>query len=223
MYERYVQLLKENHKTNAEVSRNTGIPPSTFSDWKKGKSKPKHEKMMKIANYFNVNVEWLEGTSDYRNIYQQWNHDYPDVAEDAEKIKAGVLLPVLDEVRAGIPNHMIDPDIIDSMTEWEEISPKLAKTGSFFACRIKGNSMEPKICNGDIVIVRQQPDAENGEIVIAKVDGEDECCKRLIKNQEGITLQSFNPDYAPLYFSNDDIQKQPVIIIGKVIELRRKF
>ena len=71
--------------------------------------------------------------------------------------------------------------------------------------------------------MKQQPDANNGDIVIAKVNGDDACCKRLIKNKDGITLQSLNPNYAPMYFSREDILERPVTIIGKVVELRGKF
>ena len=55
MYERYVELLNEKGVKNIDVSRATGIPASTFSDWKKGKSSPKREKLEKIAEFFGVN------------------------------------------------------------------------------------------------------------------------------------------------------------------------
>ena len=66
-------------------------------------------------------------------------------------------IPVLGRVAAGIPINAIT-EIIDT----EEISEELAKTGDFFALKIKGDSMEPRIVDGDVVIVKQQEDAENG-------------------------------------------------------------
>lgn len=83
--------------------------------------------------------------------------------------------------------------------------------------------MTPNICDGDTVIVRQQPDAENGETVIALVNGSDAVCKRLRKYKDGIELISNNPSYAPMEYSHKDIEETPVKIIGKVVELRRKF
>lgn len=59
MYSVFVELLKKNGKKAADVTRATGIPASTFSDWKKGKSSPKQEKLQKIADYFNVSLEYL--------------------------------------------------------------------------------------------------------------------------------------------------------------------
>lgn len=83
--------------------------------------------------------------------------------------------------------------------------------------------MEPKISNGDIVIVRQQDDAESDDIVIACVNGNEATCKRLRKYEDGISLISTNPVYPPMYFSNKEILEKPVRIIGKVVELRAKF
>ena len=83
--------------------------------------------------------------------------------------------------------------------------------------------MEPKISSRDVVIVRQQDDADTGDTVIATIAGEDAVCKRLRKYKEGLELISTNPSYAPLYFDDETIKNKPVKIIGKVVELRAKF
>ena len=127
-------------------------------------------------------------------------------------------IPVLGRVAAGIPINAIT-EIIDT----EEISEDMAKTGDFLALQIQGDSMEPKISNGDVVIVRQQDDAETGDTVIALINGDDAVCKRLRKYKEGLELISTNPSYAPLYFDEETIKNKPVKIIGKVVELRAKF
>lgn len=132
--------------------------------------------------------------------------------------KKGVTIKVLGRVAAGIPIEAVE-DIIDT----EEISEDLARTGEFFGLQIHGDSMEPRIYDGDVVIVRQQDDAENGEIVIAMVNGDDAVCKRLSKFAGGISLVSLNSKYDPLIFTNEDIQNKPVRIIGKVVELRGKL
>lgn len=111
----------------------------------------------------------------------------------------------------------------EKIIDTEEIPESLAKTGKFYALRIKGDSMEPKISSGDVVIVRQQDDADTGDTVIATIAGEDAVCKRLRKYKEGLELISTNPSYAPLYFDDETIKNKPVKIIGKVVELRAKF
>lgn len=57
MYEKYVELRDAKKVRDADVARVTGITPSTFSDWKRGKSVPKLEKLLKIAAFFDVSVE----------------------------------------------------------------------------------------------------------------------------------------------------------------------
>lgn len=132
--------------------------------------------------------------------------------------KKGIPINVLGRVAAGIPIEAIE-DIIDT----EEITEELAATGDFFGLQIKGDSMEPRITEGDVVIVRQQDDAETGETVIVLINGEDATCKRLKKYSEGIMLISNNPKYEPMVFSNQEIIEKPIKIIGKVVELRGKF
>ena len=132
--------------------------------------------------------------------------------------KESKVINVLGRVAAGTPLNAIE-EIIDT----EEITEDLAKTGSFFALKIKGDSMEPRIYDGDVVIVRQQSDAENGDIVIAMVNGDDAVCKKLKKYSGGIALISLNSKYEPMMFSDKDISDKPVKILGKVIELRGKL
>ena len=132
--------------------------------------------------------------------------------------KKGVVINVLGRVAAGIPIETVE-DIIDT----EEITKDMARTGDFFGLQIHGNSMEPRMKEGDVVIVRQQDDAESGDIVIATVNGNEGFCKRLRKYRDGIELISNNPSYEPMFFSNKEIEEKTVEIIGRVVELRAKF
>lgn len=162
------------------------------------------DKIEEIANALGVSPSYIMG--------------WEDTTEEPAPKRKGVVIPVLGHVAAGIPIEMIE-DIIDT----EEIPEDMAKHGEYFALKIKGDSMTPSINNSDVVIVRQQEDAENGDIVIATVNGNDAVCKRLKKYSDGLSLISLNPAYEPLYFNTSEIQGTPVKIIGKVVELRRKF
>lgn len=133
--------------------------------------------------------------------------------------RKGVVINVLGRVAAGLPIEAIE-NIIDT----EEISEEMARTGEYFGLQIHGDSMEPRMYEGDIVIVRKQNDAESGDIVIAMVNGNDAVCKRLQKYASYISLISLNSaKYEPMIYSSEDIEKKPVKIIGKVVELRSKF
>lgn len=160
------------------------------------------DKIEAVAKIGNISPAYLMG----------WDID------SSVTIKKGISVPVLGRVAAGIPIEAIE-DIIDT----EEITEEMAKTGQYFGLKIKGSSMEPKISNGDIIIVRCQDDAESGDIVVATVNGTDATCKRIRKYRDGIELISNNPEYPPKFYSNKQIAELPIKILGKVVELRAKF
>lgn len=140
-------------------------------------------------------------------------------ADDTNKSSVGsVKIPVLGYVAAGLPIEAVE-DIID----YEEIPEEMARSGEFFGLEIQGNSMYPRIFEGDVVIVKKQSTADSGDIVIALINGEDGICKQLYKYKDHIELRSFNPMYKPLVYYNKDIETLPVSIVGKVVELRGKF
>lgn len=178
---------------------------TTITKWESGVSEPTLKMTNQIADFFKISVNDL---------------CYKDLEKTVSKPvdKKGVTINVLGRVAAGIPITAVE-EIIDT----EEITEALAKTGTFFGLQIHGDSMEPKFSEGDVVIVRQQEDAESGDIVIATVNGSDATCKRLKKYETGIALLSTNPNYDPMIFSNQEIEEKPVRIIGKVVELRAKF
>lgn len=234
MYKKIKDLCNKAGITITGLESTLGFARGSLS--KIDNHKPSAEKLQKIADYFGIRVDWLQGTSEYKTddelflSYSENNLAITDVipliqygADWEDKIKKGSLIPIRGFSRAGIPNLAIEDINYDDPSEWEEIDPKLAKTGTFLALRIKGDSMQPDLNENDIVIVKSQSDANNGDIVIAKVNGDEACCKKLFKNNDGIILHSLNPSYPPMFFSQSDIQEKPVAIIGKVIELRRKF
>ena len=188
--------LSQNGISQTEICQTLGFSMSTFSDWVHARTYPRIDKIELMANYFGIEKSDL-------------------VEERTKSQRAGVAINVLGRVAAGIPINAIT-EIIDT----EEISEDLAKTGDFFALKIKGDSMEPRIVDG---IVKQQEDAENGDTVIALVNGDDAVCKRLRKYRDGLELISNNPAYAPMFFDKETIETKPVRIIGKVVELRGKF
>ncbi len=138
--------------------------------------------------------------------------------ENKNKSKTAVKIPVLGLVRAGIPM-----DAVEYIIDYEEISEDMARQGEYFGLQIKGDSMEPKISEGDVVIVRKQPDVENGEIAIILVNGDEATIKKLQKFNGGINLVPSNPAYDVMTYTNEQIEKLPVRVLGKVVELRAKF
>jgi repressor LexA len=121
-------------------------------------------------------------------------------------------------IPAGIPLECIE-DKIDT----EEISEDMLKGGKqYFGLKVKGSSMFPDYLDGDIIILEKVDDCESGQDCIVMVNGNDGTFKRVFKNENGIILQPLNPTFSPMVYSNEEIEKLPVKIIGRVVELRRK-
>ena len=217
------ELCHEKKWSRRKLEREAGISVGSISKWVK--VTPSATNLKKVAVALEVSVTFLTGDSEYRSekdaVIARWTEEQTaGLQDEVRRIEAGIRIPVLGEVPCGIPIEAIE--LIDAY-DWEEIPEKLARTGTFFGLKVKGDSMSPRIQPNDVLIVKQQSDAESGDIVIAKINGSEACCKKLLKQKSGIVLQSFNPNYESMYFSNEEIQNTPVNIIGKVIENRQKF
>ena len=198
-----VELVKkmtaEQNMSMSELARRVGIAKSA------------------ISRYFNGTRELpLNRIGDFASALHTTPNFLLGVKEDTNS--QGVKIPVLGTVAAGIPISAVE-DILD----YEEIPRSWQNQGEFFALKIKGDSMEPRMESGDVVIVKQQSDAHSGGTVIVLVNGDDATCKRLEKTENGIMLVSTNPKYPPMFYSLEDIQTKPVVILGKVVELRQKY
>ena len=202
-YEKIKTLRIQRKMSQETLAKLTGYSDrSTIAKIEKGKIDLSENKIIIFAQALGTTPAYLMG----------W------IEEDNNKETNALKIPVLGSVAAGIPISAVE-DILD----YEEVPISWQNQGEFFALRIKGDSMESDINDGDTVIVKQQSDANSGDTVIALVNGDDATCKRLQKLDNGIMLVSNNAKYPPMYFSQEEIATKPVVIIGKVIELRRKF
>lgn len=191
-------LRKEKGMTLDDLSRIFNVSRATLGFWEQGKYEPNNAALIKMSEYFGVSVDYILG-----------NEDKP----------SGNWIPVYGKVAAGIPITAVE-DVVDQ----EELTDDMVKDGSeYIGLRIAGQSMEPKISEGDTVIVRVQPDVEDGEIAVVLVNGDEATCKKIKKTPEGVMLLSFNPAYQPIFYTNKEIETLPVTILGKVVELRAKF
>ena len=193
-------LLLSKGKTQQDLADFLGVNKSTVSNWVNGVRTPRMDKVDMIAKYFHV--------------------DRFEILDDRTKSygKYAVSIPVFARVAAGIPLEASE-EIVDR----EEIPEKWTQLGEYYGLRIRGDSMQPRIEEGDVVIVRKQSTADDGQTVIAIVNGNDAVCKKLKVYKDGIALVSNNPIYAPMYFSASDTQDIPVRIIGRVVEIRGKL
>lgn len=200
------ELRKKCGLTMKELGMEIGVAESTVSQYETGKRQPDYETLLKLSEYFGVSVDYLLGRESVTD------------SPPAPSRPGSKWIPVLGKVAAGTPIEAVE-DILD----YEEIDAHTASSGEHFALQIKGQSMEPKISDGDVVIVRKQDDCDSGDVAVVLVNGDEATVKRIKKEPAGIMLIPSNPSYEPKFYSNDQIASLPVRIIGKVIELRAKF
>ena len=186
-----------------DVAAAIGVDRTTYVKYERGDSEPSFQILDKLAQFFNVSVDYILGR---------------DVSPNLSAPRKVIKIPVLGQVQAGIPL-----DAVQDILDYEEITSEMAASGEHFALQVRGDSMEPRIKEGDVVIVRKQSDVESGDTAVVLVNGDAATVKRIKKSLEGIMLIPNNPAYEPLFYSNQDIQNLPVTILGKVVELRGKF
>ena len=188
--------------TMLQVAQAVGVSEATVSRWESGDiANMRRDKIAKLANALQLRPSVVMGVND-----------------ELPSGSSAVRIPVLGFVRAGYPM-----DAVENIIDYEEISDEMARSGEFFALQIKGDSMEPKISEGDVVIVRKQSTADNGDVAVVLVNGDNATVKRFYKTAAGIKLISSNPQYDPFFYTPQEVNTLPVEVIGKVVELRAKF
>lgn len=202
---RLKMLREEKGLTQKDLAEKLSLTPKAISFYELGSREPSGDALIRMAHILGTTTDYLLGNSTTK--------------EADQKVGRGVRIPVLGRVVAGIPIEAVE-EILD----YEEITPELAATGEFFALKIRGHSMEPRIMEGDVVIVRRQDDVESGDVAIVLVNGNEATVKRVKKQPEGITLIATNTSvYEPHFYSNKEIADLPVRILGRVVELRGKM
>lgn len=197
---RFKEMRKKFGYSQQELANLLFVNQTAISQWERGVTSPNKTSLAKLCELFSVSSDYLLG-----------------IDESSEECR-GIKIPVLGRVQAGIPFEAVE-EILD----WEEISPEMAATGDYFALRIRGQSMEPRMCDGDVIIIRKQSDVDNGDIAVILVNGFEATVKKIKKTESGVTLIPSNPAFDPIFYANDEIKELPVQVIGKVVELRAKY
>ena len=130
-----------------------------------------------------------------------------------------VSIPILGIVKAGY-DYLAQENWIGTI----DVETSLVGDGKdFIALKVHGDSMSPTLIEDDIVIIKKQDDFENGDIVVAIINGDEATIKKGKKSDVGILLQPLNNAYEPLIFTYDEMKSIPVTIVGIVKQLKREF
>lgn len=205
------------HLTLKELGALVGISESTTQRYEKGQIKSVDINIMKkFADALEIPTERLLGWDESGSPAAPQDASAP-AASDRRKIAR---IPVLGRVAAGIPI-----EAIENIEDYEErYISVLEDPHDYFALRIVGHSMEPRIWDGDVVIVHKQDDVDSGQIAVVLVNGDDATVKQLKKSSSGITLIGLNPTvYSPHFYTADEVISLPVRILGLVVEVRGKI
>lgn len=194
--------------SQAELCEKTKIPKSAMSQYVSGSFKPKQERTYLIAKALNVNEAWLMG--------------YEDVSMEPQQLESNITpldqsdvyrVPVFESVSAGFGAYASDY-IVDYMPVYIK-NPADAK--DMLCIKVKGNSMYPKIEDGDIVVVRKQSSVDSGSIAVVLIDNEEGLVKKVVYDEDFIELISINPEYAPKRFEGEDVLRVSVVGLVKQI------
>lgn len=208
--DRLRELRIRKNMTQGELSKATGLTQSAIAMYETGKREPKIEVMELLADYFNVDMNYITGKTDKTTMLSASAIDAIDV----------IKIPLLGRVVAGDPQ-----EAIQEADEFIYIpSMNHRRSDDYFALRVNGESMEPNLMDGDIAIVHIQPDVDSGQIAVVLIDNQDSTVKRVFITPDGITLVADNPAvFSPRFFTNDDCLTLPVKILGRVISIQREM
>lgn len=210
---RMLQVMKEKGMTQKELCNRIGRDQNTFTQWKRGNNKGYRSYISEIAEILGVSADYLLGkTDDPRPMLERAGITPIPVEEQAMR-------PVIGMASAG-SGVLAQEQILG----WESVDIKY-NTDEYFYLQISGDSMAPKIDDGDLVLVHRQDEVSSGDVAVVLVTDHDEEAEGFVKKVEidgdSVTLVSFNPYYPPRVFSGKSIQQ--LSFVGKVVELKRKF
>lgn len=193
-------LCEQKNMKPLQVVKEIGIAHGNITNWKKGKL-PSGTNLQKIADYFGVTVDSLLADTPEPTITNQLDPGNVHMIPLYEKVSAGFGALAMDEIIDYIPLYFEDP------TEARDT----------ICIRVTGDSMAPKIENGDIVQVHKQPNVESGNIAVVLLDGEEGLVKGLLYDKNWLELRSINPFYKPMRFNKSEMNR--VRVVGLVTKL----
>lgn len=234
--DRLKKLRQEKNLNMKQMSKLLGIPYTTYIGYEKNEREPNSEMLGILADFFNCSVDYLLGrdahktdqnVSDKTNkidnnlLKPDKNMYYEKKTQPQRSIESNIQLlnqnnvyniPVFESVSASFGVSANDY-IVGYMPVYVN-DPADAK--DMLCIKVKGNSMYPKIEDGDTVVVRKQSSVDSGSIAVVLIDNE-ELVKKIIYDEDHIELISINPEYAPKRFEGEDVLRVSVIGLVKQI------
>lgn len=201
-------LLSEKNISAHKFEMECGLANGSVKAWKNGQANPSQKSLQKIAKYFGVSIEYLYGfIKDPDNVYD-----------------AGAIVS-FDEIGSVAAGY--DSLAVESLTG-KKIDIPVSMLGGrpksdYFILRVKGNSMYPRLLEGDDILCLRCDSVDSGDYAVVLYNGDEATVKqvRYVYGEDWLELIPANPEYAPKRIVGADLQQCKVL--GKVIKLIRDF
>ena len=207
--ERLKEAMEIRNLKQVDLVQLTGIGKSSICTYLAGDYLPKQTNLYKLAKALSVDPAWLMG----EDVPMEWKN-----APDQRPLPAGLMpvhkrrIPILGHVAAGVP--------IMAEREYEEYEDDTYGISCDYVLRVEGDSMEPRVLDGDVVYVRQQPDVDDGQIAVVGVD-DSVTLKVVYHLPNGLQLVSLNPKYKPMIYTQANTDY--LAIIGLAVAYKRRL
>lgn len=196
-------LRKQQKLTQADLAAQLGLTQQAIGRWETGASSPEPEMLVKLAELFDVSLDGLMGRGPLSPL-----------AAAGPTVAAEAMVPVIGTVRAGYNALAFEED-------YGSEPAGVRDPENYFYLVVKGDSMEPRIQDGDLALVRRQPTLEDGDLGVV-VFGEGEgTLKRFKRRGNAVLLQPFNTTYDTVILSGEELEH--LYVAGKVVETKARW
>lgn len=198
-----LKKLRKLHKvTQTALAEAMGVTQQAVGKWETGRSSPDPETLMRLATFFGVSIDALLNDGN-TSIFTPYS------------LEGQVLVPVIGSVRAGYGALAFEED-------YGSEPANVRDPENYFYLVVKGDSMEPRIQNGDLALVRRQPALDDGDLGVVVFGSEGEgTLKRFLRKGNAVVLQPFNPAYEAVVLAGEELDH--LHIAGKVVETKARW
>ena len=201
--QRLKELRKSKGSSQGALATALGLTQQAVGKWETGRSTPDPQTLATLAAYFQVSADYLLGCG------------VGSVPETIPFEVAGQhLVPVIGTVRAGYGALAFEED-------YGEEYASVKNPGQYFYLIVKGDSMEPRISDGDLALVHRQSTLDSGDLGVVVYGDGSGTLKKFIRRGNSVVLQPFNPEYQSQIIMGEDLQD--LYIAGKVVETKTKW
>ena len=201
LFSQQIKLLRKERKiSQSTLAKELQVTQQAVGKWETGKSTPDTDTLRKIAEYFKTSVDFLLGVD--------------KLVDNAIARSGEFAIPIIGTVKAGYNALAYNEDY---GVEYANVT----RPDEYFYLIVKGDSMEPRIKDGDLALVHRQNTLNDGDLGVIVYGDNEGTLKRFVRKDNMIILQPFNPEYESLVLTGEELND--VYIAGKVVETKTKW